>query len=336
MTGGRLEQKLLGMINGYWVSQAIYAAATFGIADHLKDGPMSVDDLAEATSTDPGALYRLLRALASQGIFAEESPRSFALTPLADLLRSDVPGSKRSLALMAGDEHFQAWSEIEYSIRTGKKAFDKVFGQPVFEYLADHPDKAKIFDDAMVNIHGREAEYIVDAYDFNGIGLLADIGGGSGTQLATILGRYPQMRGILFDMPHVVERAESSIEGAGVADRCRPVGGDFFQAVPEGADAYIMRHIIHDWDDEKARIILRNCHRAMPSHGKVLIVETVIRPGNDPCSAKLLDLVMLLIPGGLERTEEEYRTLLDESGFELARIVPTAADVSVIEGVRKA
>ncbi len=329
---GRMQ--LDRMITGYWISQAIYAAAKFGIADHLKDGPKSAELLATATETHADSLYRLLRALASVGIFAETEPRQFALTPLAEPLQSDVPGSKRALALMSGDEQFKAWGEIEYSIKTGGMAFEKVFGEPVFDYLSKHPDKAQIFDAAMVGVHGREADAVVAAYDFAGVNVIADIGGGNGSQITNILKKHPNMRGILFDLPHVIERAKQNVNTAGIADRCQFVAGSFFEEIPAGADAYFMRHIIHDWDDEKSLTILRNCHTAMKPDGKLLVVESVIPPGNEPFGGKLLDLVMLLIPGGRERTQAEYQTLFSAAGFELSRIVPTATEVSVIEAVK--
>jgi hypothetical protein len=335
MTEASTHQQLDGMITGYWISQAIYAAAKFSIADHLKHGPKSVDELAEATSTNADALYRLLRALASKGIFAEGEPRQFSLTPLAEPLQSDVPGSKRALALMSGDEQFHAWAEIDYSIQTGKIAFEKVYGKPIFDYLGENPDKARIFDAAMVGIHGRESDVILSAYDFSGIGVVADIGGGNGSQITGILQRHTGMKGILFDLPHVIERAKNQIESAGLLDRCELVAGNFFDAVPKDADVYMMRHIIHDWDDEKSLTILRNCHRAMSSDSKLLVVESVIPPGNDPFGGKFLDLVMLLIPGGKERTEDEYRTLLGKAGFELTRVVPTSTEVSIIEAKKR-
>jgi ubiquinone/menaquinone biosynthesis C-methylase UbiE len=323
------------MITGYWISQAVYAAAKFGIADHLKDGPKTVGELAAATSTNPDALYRLLRALASVGIFAEGESRRFSLTPLAEPLRADVVGSKRALALMSGDEMFRAWAEIDYSLRTGKTAFDKVFGKPVFDYLGEHPDKARIFDAAMVGIHGRESNAVLDAYDFSGVGVLADVGGGNGSQIAEILKKHDRMKGILFDLPHVIERAKERMQASGLRDRCRLVSGSFFDAVPEGADAYFLRHIIHDWDEDKCLTILRNCHRAMRPESKLLVVESVIPPGNGPFPGKFLDLAMLLIPGGKERTENEYRSLFERAGFELTRIVPTEAGVSIVEGKKR-
>jgi ubiquinone/menaquinone biosynthesis C-methylase UbiE len=323
------------MITGYWLSQAIYAAAHFGIADLLKDGRCPIDDLAQKTSTNPDALYRLLRALASAGIFAEGPPRQFSLTPLAEPLQSDAPHSKRALALMSGDEQFRAWTEIIYSIQTGKKAFDKVFGQPIFDYLAEHHDKAKVFDAAMVGIHGRESAAVQSAYDFSGIQTIVDIGGGNGSQLIALLKANPTMRGTLFDLPHVIERAKPNFAAAGLTDRCELIAGSFFDSVPAGADAYFMRHIIHDWDDERLLTILRNCHRAMPAHARLLVVESVIPPGNEPFAGKFLDLVMLMIPGGKERTAEEYKTLFAEAGFQLNRIVPTDSEVSVIEAAKQ-
>jgi hypothetical protein len=329
------HQQLDQMISGYWISQAIYAAAKFAIADHLKDGPKTVGELAGATSTNPDALYRLLRALASVGIFAEGESRRFSLTPLAEPLRSDVAGSKCALALFSGDEPFRAWAEIDYSIRTGKVAFDKAFGKPIFDYLGDHPDKARIFDAAMVGIHGRESDAVLSAYDFSGFGVVADVGGGNGSQMTEILSKHTGIKGILFDLPHVIERAKERIRTAGLLDRCRLAPGSFFEAVPEGADAYVMRHIIHDWDEERCLTILRNCHRAMSSASKLLVIESVIPPGNEPFFGKFVDLQMLLIPGGKERTENEYRALLARAGFELTRIVPTATEVSIVEGRKR-
>jgi hypothetical protein len=334
------------MITGYWLSQAIYAAAKFGVADLLKDGPLSIDDLAQKTSTNTDALYRLLRALASAGIFAEGPPRQFSLTPLAEPLQAGVPDSKHALALMSGDEQFQAWTEILYSIQTGKKAFDKVFGQPIFDYLGENLEKAKIFDAAMVGIHGRESAAVQKAYDFAGINSVVDIGGGNGSQLIALLKANPNIRGTLFDLPHVIERAKSNVAAAGLANRCDLVAGSFFDEnafdrlppLPrrgnEGGVAFFMRHIIHDWEDEKSLTILRNCHSAMPPHGRLLVVESVIPPGNEPFAGKFLDLVMLLIPGGKERTEEEYRALFQQAGFNLSKIVPTGSEVSVIEAVK--
>jgi hypothetical protein len=320
------------MITGYWTTQALYVAAKLGIADLLTHGPRSADDLAQATNVHAPSLYRLLRGLASTGVFAEDGTARFSLTPLAECLRSDGPGSQRALAIVSGEEHYKAWGELLYSVQTGETAFDKLYGMPVFDFLSQNLEQAKVFDAAMVGVHGRETAAMTDAYDFSGIGVLADIGGGNGSLLATVLTKYPAMRGILYDLPGVAERAKANLQAAGLADRCQVIGGSFFESVPAGADAYLMRHIIHDWDDEKATTILRNVHQAMGTEGRLLVVEGVIPPGNDPYFGKLLDLTMLTIPGGKERTEDEYRTLYKAGGFQLTRIVPTKAEVSVIEG----
>ncbi|HEX4145399.1 MAG TPA: methyltransferase [Pirellulales bacterium] len=326
------QERMNQMLTGYWTTQALYVAAKLGIADLLTGGPRSADDLAQATKVHAPSLFRLLRGLASLGVFAEDGERRFSLTPLAQCLRSDAPGSQRSLAIMSGEEHYQAWGELLYSVQTGKTAFDKLYGMPVFDFLSQNVEQAKAFDGAMVGVHGRETAAMTDAYDFSGIGVLADVGGGNGSLLTKVLQKYPAMRGMLYDLPGVTERAKSNLQAAGLADRCQVIGGSFFESIPTGADAYLMRHIIHDWEDEKATTILRNVHRAIGSEGRLLVVEGVIPPGNGPCFGKLLDLTMLTIPGGQERTEEEYRTLFKAGGFQLTRIVPTQAEVSVIEG----
>lgn len=339
------------LITGYWMSQALHVAAQLGVADLLKDGPQTVAHLAESTGTHARSLYRLLRALASEGVFAEDEHGRFALTPLGECLRSDVPNSQRSMAVMSGEEHYRCWGELLYSVQTGRPSFDKLYGQPIFQYLASHPRQARIFDEGMVGVHGAETKAMLDAYDFHGIGMLVDIGGGNGSLLVETLQRHPSLRGMVFDRPDVIERARANIKAAGLDNRCTLAGGDFFQSVPpppspcplplpggEGAGeggsvAYLMRHIIHDWNDEQCRTILRNCRKVVPPSGKLLLIESVIPPGNEPCFAKLLDLTMLAIPGGMERTEAEYRDLLASAGFRLARIVLTKAHVDVIECV---
>lgn len=323
------------LVTGYWMTQMVYVAAKLGLADLIAKGPKNADELAKETQTNGPALYRLLRGLASLGIFAEDAEGRFAMTPMAELLRSDSPASMRALAIMSGEEHFQAWGELLYSVRTGQIAFDKLFGMPVFDFLARNEEQAKTFDAAMVGVHGRETSAMTDAYDFSGIGTLADVGGGNGSLLITVLKKHPTLRGLLYDLPGVVERAKANLQAAGVADRCQVIGGSFFESVPAGADAYLMRHIIHDWDDAKATTILKNIHRVLPSDGRLLVVEGVIPPGNGPSFSKLLDLTMLVLPGGKERTEREYRDLFSAAGFDLARIVPTASEVSVIEGRKK-
>lgn len=326
------QEQIARLMSGYWISQGLYVAAKLGLPDLLKEGPRDADSLAAASGAHGRSLYRLLRALASVGVFREDEQGRFGLTPLADCLRPDAPGSQWALTQMMGEELYQAYGGLLDSVRTGTTAFERIHGQPIFEYLATRPEQARIFDASMTAIHGRETQAMVDAYDFSGFRVLADIGGGNGSTLGGILKHYPALNGILYDLPGVIERAKPAVAAAGLDGRCRLVGGSFFESVPEGADAYVLRHIIHDWDDEKAGVILRNVRRALPAGRKLLVVESVIPPGNDPVFAKWLDITMLVAPGGEERTEEEYRRLYESAGFRLTRIVPTTADVSVIEG----
>jgi ubiquinone/menaquinone biosynthesis C-methylase UbiE len=327
------QQHLNQLIAGYWHSQCVYVAAKLGIADLLKDGPVSAEELARKTKTHAASLYRLLRGLASLGVFAEEAERRFTLTPAGALLQDNIAGSQRAMAIMMGEEHYKAWGELLYSVQTGKPSFEKIFGKPVFEFLSERPEQAANFDRAMVGVHGRETSAVLDVYDFSTYSSIVDIGGGNGSTLCGILERHPRLHGTLFDLPGVIGRAGETVEKSGLSDRLHLVTGDFFESVPSGADAYFLRHIIHDWDDERAQRILENVRRAMHNNGRLLVVESVIPPGNDPYFGKLLDLTMLVIPGGQERTEDEYRTLFGKAGFRLSRIVPTPAEVSVIEGV---
>jgi hypothetical protein len=329
------QQQVAHLITGYWVSQAIYVVAKLALPDRLRNGPRTADDLAQETSTHPRSLFRLLRALASVGVFVQDTQHRFGLTPLADCLRSDVPGSQRAMAIMAGEEHYGSYGQLLYSVQTGRPAFAKVYGEPVFEFLSKHPEQARLFDQAMVSVHGRETGAMLDAYDFSGLRVLADLGGGNGSVLTAVLKQYPGMRGILFDLPAVAERAKSNLQAAGLAERCQVIGGSYFESVPSGADAYLLRHIIHDWDDEQSTRILRNVHRAMGQGGRLLIVESLIPAGNEPTFGKLLDLTMLVIPGGQERTREEYEVLFRAGGFQLTQVVATKAEVSVIQGERR-
>ena len=326
---------VLQMASGYWVSQSIYVAAKLGIADLLKDSPKSCDELATATGTNTRSLYRILRALASLGVFAETEPNHFTLTPLAACLKSDVPNSVRAFVIMLGEEHYRAWGEFRHSVQTGGSSFEHVYGMNVFEYLAQNPEPAKIFDESMTNGSVLESAAIAASYDFSSIYTLVDVAGGQGLLIASILKSNPTLKGVLFDQPYVIERAKPFIQAEGVLERCQLAGGNFFESVPEGGDAYILKHIIHDWDDERAIAILKQCHKIMPANGKVLVAEQVIPPGNEPFMGKLLDLNMLVMtPGGRERTEAEYRALFEKAGFKLTRIVPTQEEMSIIEGIR--
>ena len=328
------EQFLTQLAFGALMTQALYVAARLGIADLLAEKPQPIDMLAQATNTHGQALYRVLRSLASVGVFQEIEPKVFALTPYAEPLRSDTPSSMRSGAIFMGEEwHWRVWGNLLYSVQTGKTAWGHVHGAEVFDYFAANPEQAEIFNRAMTDMSTGVAPAIVEAYDFSGFDTLADIAGGHGYLLAQVLKANPQLKGILFDVPPVIAGAAAMLEKEGVADRVEKVSGDFFASVPQ-ADAYMMKHIIHDWDDERSIKILSNINAAMTAHGKVLIIETVVPPGNEPNYSKLLDLEMLASPGGLERTAEEYRDLLAGAGLRLTRIVPTRSPFSIIEAVK--
>ena len=330
-----LPDTLMQMITGAWVSQAIYVAAKLGIADLLRDGAKSSEELATLTSVDATSLYRILRALSSIGIFSEGDNRLFELTPMAQYLRSDIPESLNAMAIMMGGEpwHWQPWGDILYSVKTGKPAFDHVFKMPIFPYLGQNPEAAAIFDACMTSFTTRDSIEIVTNYDFSSIHTLVDVGGGHGKLLAHILESNPNLQGILYDLPAVVAGASQHLDKFGL--RTSVVSGSFFESVPSGGDAYIMKHIIHDWDDEKAIAILKNCHQVMPENGKLLVVEDVIPPANQPSIGKLIDLEMLLMTsGGRERTETEFRELLAAAGFQLTRIVPVGVSANIIEGMK--
>ncbi len=325
---------LQDLILGKWVSQAVSVAARLGVADLLRDGPRSCDELARANQVDETALYRLLRALASVGVFAEVEDRQFGLTPMAGFLRSDVPGSLRSVAMMAGaDWTWRPWGDLYMSVKTGERAFDRIFGIPPFAYLSQHPSAASVFDEAMTGWSMQNAMAITAAYDFSGIGTLMDVGGGHGYLLARILKANPSLRGVLYERPEVVEGARTRLAAEGLDDRCEVAAGDFFASIPAGADACILKSVIHDWDDQEATTILRNCRQALPPGGRVLLAEMVIPPGNEPHIGKLLDLEMLVMAGGHERTEAQFRDLLAGAGLRMTRVIPTASPICVIGGV---
>lgn len=325
------RDSLRRMTNGFQVSQAIHVAATLGIADLLRDGPRSVDDLAAATGTTAEALRRLLRALASTGIFAEVSGR-FEQTGLSDYLRSDVTGSLRAWAMRVGrPDHWRTWGELERSLRSGTSAFRELYGVTAWDWRAAHPEENAIFNAAMTGLSAGMAESIVTAYDFSKVHSIVDVGGGEGVLLAAILAANPGMRGIVFDLPHVLTGASDVLQRAGVSDRCELVAGSFFESVPPGADAYILKSIIHDWDDAASLAILRCCRAAIPSTGRLLLVEHVLKPVNEPDPARFSDLNMLVMLGGQERDPDEFARLSEEAGFRLTTIIPTASTHSVLE-----
>jgi hypothetical protein len=320
------------LITGGWIAQAIGVAAELGIADLLIDGPKSGDELARATGSHPRALYRLLRALAGVGIFTEVEPEHFGLTPMADVLRSDAPVTLRGLArLVTGDVQWRTWGQLGDSVRTGQPAFERVHGVDFWEYRAQHPEAGALFNAAMTGMSSLVANAVAAAYDFSGAGTVVDVGGGQGAMLIAILRANPELRGVVFDLPHVAAGAETAVTAAGLRERCAIAGGDMFEQVPPGGDIYLLSYIIHDWDDERSVAILTNCRQAMGPGGRLLLIEDVIPPGDTPSHGKLMDLNMLVSLGGQERTEAEYRALCAAAGFTLTRVIPTRSPRSIIE-----
>ncbi len=325
--------KLLQMMTGYWVTQAIYVAAKLGIADLLEKGPLNCDELASRTKTDPSSLYRTLRALASVGIFSEVAPQKYALTPLAALFRTSVPNSMRSLAIMYAEEQYRAWGEFLYSVQTGRPAFDHQFGMDVFEYFAQNSAAGTVFNEAMTGLTSQVADALAKAYNFSAFKTIVDVGGNLGTILAAILREYPNSQGVLFDRQIVVSAAAGYLAKAGLDKRCRCVGGDFFASVPAGGDAYLLAAILHDWDDHRCVTILTKCREVMPADGKLLVVELVLPAGDVPHPGKWLDLHMLVMASGRERTEAQYRDLFILGGFNLTQVFPLPSGQSVLEAV---
>src|SRR5262245_30714717 len=324
---------VIEMILAQWNAAAISAAAKFGIADQLESGPKTTQELASLLNLHEDSLYRVLRALAGLGIFHEGENRTFSQTPLSDVLRTNSKPSLRYVATMMID-HWQARSVqgICSTIENGRASVVNILGAGLFEYLGGHPDEAFNFNRGMTDLSSGEAPAVVATYDFSGFERIVDVAGGAGGLLAAILANTPKLRGTLFDQPSVIEQAKSDAVLAPFSDRCEMVSGDFFEAVPAGADAYIMKHIIHDWDDERAAKILANCRRVMKPGGKLLVVDRVIDPPNAPDPKKFFDVAMMLMPGGRERNEPEWKALYDAAGFRVTRIIPTPAPHSVIEG----
>lgn len=323
--------QLMAMHNGFVTGRALHLAAEIGVADALAGGPRDVDELAAATGTNPGALYRLLRVLASDGVFTEFEPRRFALTGPAELLRTDHPRSLRSF-LRLGQLLARAFNHAEDSLRTGEPGFDEEFGMSMFDYLRANPEMSAIFAEAMSGFGADEEAAIVAAYDFADAGPIVDVGGGLGTLLRAILSHYPEPTGVLFDQPSVVPAARELLAAAGLAERCAVVAGDFFAEVSPGRMC-LLKSVVHDWPDDEVVTILRNCRAALPDDGRLLIIAQVIPPGDEPHPGKPMDLIMLVQLGGRERTEAEHAALLDAAGFRVSRIVPTASSLSIIEAV---
>jgi hypothetical protein len=326
--------QLIQMVTGNWVSRILYVAAKLELADRIGGGAKSAAELAPETGTHAPSLHRLMRALAGLGVLTERDAGKFALTPLGEALRKDAPGSGwASVLTLGGPLFWRAWEEILYSVQTGRTAFEKVHGMPAFDYLAKHPDEASLFSQTMVGIHGPETPAVAAAYDFSRFRTIVDVGGATGNMLAAILSRYPNVRGVLYDLPHVVRDAPELLKSHGVADRVTIEAGSFFDRVPSGGDAYILSHVIHDWSEKQCLDILGHCRRAMGPQARLLIVEMVLPPGDAFHPGKLLDITMLVMPGGEERTPDEYAALLSKAGFRLERVVPTASPVSVVDAV---
>jgi SAM-dependent methyltransferase len=329
---------LIRLATGFYVSSALYVVAKLGIADLIAQGPKDSAELATASGTHADSLHRVLCLLVSVGVFAENAEGKFGLTPIGACLRSDAPGSVRAGVLLFGSMTQQAWGELLYSVETGKPALPHLYGKEPFAYMEERPALAAIFDQAMSAFTKQLVAAVTAAYDFSDFSSVMDVGGGNGELLAGILKENPRLRGILFDQAHVIERARNQISELGLTERCSVVSGDFFIEVPSGCDAYMLKHVIHDWVDERAATILMNCHRAMRPGGKLLIVEGVypirIDQSEESRSATSNDVNMLVCTGGRQRSKREFSLLFEAAGFKLTRIVPTKSRVSVIEAVR--
>jgi hypothetical protein len=330
------EAQLMQLSSGCLVAPAIYIVAKLGIADLLRDGPKAVAELAEASGTDADALYRVLRATASVGVLVEDTGKTFANSPLSDTLREDWPRSTRAMTLwMLEPAHWIVYGDLMYSVKTGKTAWDKVHGEPIFDsFQGPMRDLGDIFNQAMTSYSGQTIPAILAAYDFSQFVTIADIGGGYGHLLGAILREYASAQGVLFDAPQVLDGAPAMLDSYGARNRVKLVGGDFCEAVPVVADCYLLKHIIHDWYDDKNQTILGNIRASMPEDARVLIIDGVVPGPNEPHFAKFLDLEMLMLPGGKERTEEEFRALLENSGFTMTRVIPTQSNVCIIEAVK--
>jgi hypothetical protein len=333
VTSERPTMALRRLVNGYQVTQAIHVAATLGIADLLRDGPRSSAELAAATESHAPSLHRVLRALAALEVLREDDDGCFALTELGEGLRSDAAEPVGGWAAYVGrPAHFQAWGALLEAVRTGENAFVSVHGCDVWEYRAQHPADGAVFDRAMTDTSRRANRQLIEAYDFGRFERAVDVGGGHGAFLAGVLAAHPALHGVLFDQPHVVADAPTVLDAAGVRDRCEIAAGSFFDGVPAGGDAYLLKAIVHDWEDEDALRILRSVRAVIADGGAVLVVERELGPPNTAPDAKLSDLNMMVGPGGRERTRDEFAALFAEAGFELRGVVPTAIGLCVFEG----
>jgi hypothetical protein len=325
------RSELRRIIDGYQLARCVQVAAELGLADLLKDGGRSSDELAALTGTQPQALFRLMRALASAGIFVQQESRSFALNEPARLLISDGDGSLRALAMLAGQQHYPSWGHLMHSITTGDAAFDDLHGQNVWQFRSEHPEAGRVFDQAMQANTAASVQAVVKAYHFAHAQHVVDVGGGSGVLMTAVLAGNPSLRGTLFDRAQAIPRGIKQLAEAGLLDRCAAIAGDFFEFVPPGGDLYLLQRVLHDWDDDTAAQILANCRRAMQTSHSLVLIERVLPTGTPPLEAALIDLTMLVVNGGRERTESEFRALLELAGFRLTAITPTDSGLSLIQ-----
>lgn len=311
--------ELMRLLTEYRISQALYVVARLGIADRIAEGPKDADTLAREVGAQPGPLFRTLRALVAVGVFSLDSSGRFALTPVGELLRSDVPDSLAASAIFQGEEPYRAFGDLLHTVRTGETAFDHMFGAGHFEYMAAHPEAGTTFNAAMVT-SAQHSGLLVDSYDLSRHRVLVDVGGGRGHLLGSVLAANPGLRGILYDLPAMEPEAKAHLASVGVADRCEIRTGSAFESIPSGGDAYLMSRLLHDFPDEKAGLLLRNCRKAMGPDGVLLLREGVLPEGAIPPNRASVDLMMMVMTGGRERTEADWRRLLSEAGFSLVRI----------------
>jgi hypothetical protein len=324
-------EALLKIISGFWISRLVYAIAKLGLADLMQDGPKSVEELAEATQTHAPSLFRVLRALASVGVVNNEG-NTFSLTPVSELLVTDAKGSFRWFAVSElGEEHFPAWGNLMHSLKTGEIAFNNLYGMSAWEFFRKNPAQAAIFNDSMSGVTAAANEAILAVLDFSVFNKIVDVGGGHGGLITSILKANPKLKGTLFDAPHVISGAREKVAAEGLTDRCEVISGDFFEAVPPGGDAYVLKWIIHDWHNELAIKILKNCRAQLPLNGKLILIDSVVPENDEPDFSKFIDINMMVMTGGKERTETEFRELLEASGLKFLRVIPTGVPTSIIE-----
>jgi len=328
--------QMMQMITGFWTSCCIYTAAKLNIADLLKDKPQTADQLAESTHSHAASLYRVLRGLSSVGVFKENEQRQFELTPLGNTLQTDTPGSMKAMAIAQLGDHFNAWGNLVYSIKTGRIAFDNIEGMSVWKYYEMNPDEGVNFMKAMTGLTGAVIQHVLPVYDFSGFKTIVDVGGGNGALLMAVLDKAPQAKGIVFDEEYVVEETKKTIQQKGYDNRCETAAGSFFEFIPANADAYLMKMVLHDWNDEQCLQILNNCNKAMRPGSKLLVLDAVIPEGNEPHPGKFMDINMLAMTGGRERTEKEFATLFAQAGLKLLKVIPTHSPMfSIVEVVKE-